>query len=446
MKLLKSKDLFNPIRKYWETIRCKDIDVFNETNELLLKNKLINTYNKNIDVAMYHSINYYDNINILLMINITKNNSYNYYIEHLKDTHILYGIKTLNIKFNILKNILYQIQYQYIKDYDILLKTIKKDYPFYEKFKLDYIEVNILILCNRKNNEIILNDLNDKIIYFTNDLYKKKVISSIFFNEKSLEILEKQNLRNILSKEYETNIEDFKKLLQIYKNYDHITQEKFLIFSSTLFMVLGIRKNNDIDLYIDETEYNYELQKSFEKNKIDYTIKNTQSWPSHWDKWLDEWANLCNAKYFEEILGFQEYHFYFCGIKITNLNVDIPRRQIRKRPASNADLIMLNNIFDLNIKIPEILDTYIEYKKIEKLSEKDKDVLLKNGAIYDEENREYKIERKTNKDIFLFKVKEYLKNRYNHEIELKELKYIFKIEDKIKKIRIKKNINNLKLK
>ena len=50
------------------------------------------------------------------------------------------------------------------------------------------------------------------------------------------------------------------------------------------------------------------------------------------------------------------------------------------------------------------------------------------------------------KDIFLFKVKEYLKNRYNHEIELKELKYIFKIEDKIKKIRIKKNINNLKLK
>ena len=109
MKILKSKYLFNPLRKYWETIRCKDIDVFNETNELLLKNKLINTYNKNIDVAMYHSINYYDNINILLMINITKNNSYNYYIEHLKDTHILYGIKTLNIKFNILKNILYYI-------------------------------------------------------------------------------------------------------------------------------------------------------------------------------------------------------------------------------------------------------------------------------------------------------------------------------------------------
>ena len=40
--------------------------------------KLINSYNKYIDNACYHTVNYYENINLLMSVNLSKKEIYNY--------------------------------------------------------------------------------------------------------------------------------------------------------------------------------------------------------------------------------------------------------------------------------------------------------------------------------------------------------------------------------
>lgn len=439
--LLKKEELFEPIKKYWTSIGCKDIELYDETNKILSCNKLINTYNKYIDNAIYHTINYYENINLLMSVNLSKKKIYNYYANYLKSSHILYGIKTVNVKFDILYKILYQIQYQNIYDYDKLMEEISKDYSFINNHESDNIEINILILVNRKDEKIVLEEVKDSILFFSHDSYRKKVISSIFFNQNSLKFLEMQDLKNLLTEKFKNNLEEFHKLKEDLVTYNYFTQEKIMLCSSIILMLLGLRINNDTDIYVDKVTEKDEIINNFKKiNNLDFVVKNSEYWPSHWDSWLDEWAQKCGAKYFEEIIGFNDYCFYFCGVKIMDLNVDIIRRKTRNRPASSADLIMLNNKYYMNICIPKINDTYYEYKKVENLTDKEMNKLVDNGAIYDENNREYKIEKKTNINNFIIKVQEYLLNRYQQNMSIDEIKKILNLKNKVLKIKVKNKI------
>jgi len=381
MSILQNKEaLFQPIKDYWEYVGCKNIHLFDEINKILNDNKLINHYNSHIDNACYHSINYYDNINLMLFINLSKSKSYNYYVQYLKDTHKIYGIKTMNISFQLLPKILYQIKYQHIDNYYDLMKNINEDYPFVEKYNKEYIEINILFLINRQSNVYIpvhsLDLNNDDLQYisiYNRDNYQKKVISSIFYNENSIKFLELQNLQKILSKDFQSNLVEFHKIKEEFLKYDYFTQENIMICSSTILMLLGMRKNNDIDVYIDNVKNPDKLIHHFKSmSNLDFQVKNTEHWPIYWDKWLDEWAQKSGAKYFEEIVGFHEYHFHYCGIKFISIDVDIQRRITRRRPASCADIFMLNKIHNMNITMPTIPEKKNKLQSVEKLSEKEK--------------------------------------------------------------------------
>src|SRR6056300_982104 len=241
MSLLERKeDLFEPIKKYWENIGCKNIEVYEEINEILSKNKLINSYNKYIDNACYHTINYYQNINLLMSVNLSKKEIYNYYVKKMKTTHILYGIKTLQVKFDILFNILYQIQYQHIYDYDELVKQIHKDYLFCNDYESENIEINVLLLVNRKDEKIVLENMKDSILFYAENSYIKRIISSIFFNHNSLKFMEMQNLKNVLSEKYKKSLHEFHQLKENIFTYNYFTQEKIMICSSTILMLLGL--------------------------------------------------------------------------------------------------------------------------------------------------------------------------------------------------------------
>lgn len=434
MSILQNKqELFNPIKDYWSILGCKDITLYEETNRILSENKLINSYNKYIDNACYHSINYYDNMNLLMCINLSKKESYSYFSKNLSYTHILYGIKTLKLDKNLIPKILYQIQYQHIINYYDLMKEIINDYPFYEKYKNDEIEINVLILVNKKDINVILDKDDDNIILFSNTKDKKKVMSSIFYNDNSLKFLEMQNIENMLSTDYQNNLKTFHEIKNKFMEYDYFTQENIMINSSTILMLLGFRKNNDIDIYIDKVKNSEKIIETCSKfENIDLSVKNTHLWPNYWDTWLDEWAQKAGAKYFEEIVGFNDYHFYYCGLKLMNIHVDIQRRIVRSRPASLTDLYMLNKTYNMNIMLPKIPDTFYEYKSVENLSEKEKDKILEQGGIYNSENREYKIERKTNVNSYLKKIQEYLNDRYNKELSIDDIKSIFIVKKKIK--------------
>lgn len=439
MSILQNKqELFNPVKEYWEDLKCKDLKLYDETNKILEDNKLINKYNKHIDNACFHTINYYENVNLLMCVNLSKKESYNYYLNNLKNSHKLYGIKNINIRFNVLHKILYQIKYFDIYNYYDLMKKINNDYLFYSEYDKEYIEINILMLINKKYDTFILEEKENSILLYSNNKYQKKVISSIFYNENSINFIEKQNIEKLLSSKYEDNLKEIFGLKDEISKYDHFTQENILICSSSILMILGLRKNNDIDVYVDNVKNKEELMKTLNNiNNLDFKMKGTDNWPKYWDTWLDEWAQKCGAKYFEEIVGFQDYHFYFCGVKFMDLKVDVQRRIYRQRPAASTDIIMLNKIFNLNISIPEIPEVFYEYKSLLKLSESDKDKLIEEGAIYNPENREYKIEKKTNINNYLFKVQEYLKIRYNQDYSIEDIKNIFNIFNKKTRVKIK---------
>jgi len=297
-------------------------------------------------------------------------------------------------------------------------------------------------LIKRNSKNIKLDNTNT--IYFADTKKKKIDTASLFYCDQSLEFTKQQDLKKLLSSSFSENLKVFHDIKKFIQTMDDITQQKIMLYSSMVLFLLGLRINNDIDVYIHtiDNENKMKISDYFNsKENIDYSIKGTQKWPTHWDEWLDEWANKCGASYFEEILGFQDYHYYFCGIKIISLDVDIQRRIVRERPASYTDLIMINKKLDKNITLPKIPLKNIRYLKLDQLKEDEKEKYRISNHEYDSEKREYKIETKIDKSKFVNTILNYLKHRYETEMTQDEINKLLKIKNENKiKIKIKKKI------
>ena len=441
MKLTTKNDLFKCYHDIFKTIGCKNIKMNEEINQLMEDNKIITEYSSNINQACYHSVIHYDNIHLMLMYNQNRKESYDYYVEKCKSNFLLYGIKSITIKMNQLPSILYQLQYQEITEYEKLIEEIKKMYLFFNDSDDEIIEIQLLMLIKRNSKNIKIENTNT--IYYADTKKKKVDVASLFYCDQSLEFTKQQDLKKLLSSSFSENLKVFHKIKTFIQTMDDITQQKIMLFSSMVLFLLGLRLNNDIDVYIHtiDTDSKTKISDYFNSIKIiDYSIKGTQKWPTHWDEWLDKWANKCGACYFEEILGFQDYHYYFCGIKIISLDVDIQRRIVRERPASFTDLIMINKKLSRNITLPKIPSNNVRYVKLDELKEDEKEKYRISKHEYDSEKREYKIETKVDKNYFVNTILNYLKHRYEIEMTQDEINKLLKIKNENKiKIKIKKN-------
>ena len=226
-----------------------------------------------------------------------------------------------------------------------------------------------------------------------------------------------------------------------------------MLFSSIVLYLIGNREINDLDLYIDNIEPEIaEKVKQFDEDEmykyIEYSMKGNESkWPLHWNSWLDEWARKSGAKYFEEIISCQRFHFYFLGVKIISLNCDIQRRIIRNRPRATADLIALRKRYVIpkfpKIPAPEIFRD--EFQCVKDKTEEEIRELIRNGAIYNPENKEIKITTRNDIDRFINTVIWALKERYKMIFTVDEVRYelnmpLLNINSELrKKIIIKKN-------
>lgn len=457
MMLRNKKDLFQPIKELWNQVDYKDHELNEQVNDILSKNKIMTHYTSQLNQACHVSALVYNNVNLVLLINTTAKKSYDYYLSYLRGTHLLYGIKSIEIEKKAFMNALYQLKYQMIDNYDFLIGSILKDYPFLKNINEDdFIDIQLLFLINKGNFDIDENNKNHTYIV-GQDLYDKQLISSIFYCENSIELLEKQHLENIFK--YQDSLKLFHKYKEFVLEQSLDIQHKMMMYSSTVLYVHGLRKNNDIDVYIHTLKNNdiqdkvidfFHSEDVIDKN--DYVIKGSSMWPTHWDKWIDEWARKCGALYFEEILGNNKYHFYFCGVKMVSLHVDIQRRLVRceeQRPASFADLIMINKILFKNIKIPQIKETTIRHKKRGEISDEEYKKLMEDkDVIYEEEFSQFKIMKKNDKKKFLNTIRKYLHERYEYQTSIDDLKTLLNVrfikeekgiskESKLKKIKFK---------
>ena len=435
MILNKFEDIIKPLEETWKRLNYKNITIKNKLNMIVNNKKLIHNFDDDIDNFILYALQYYDNLNSFVIFGKNKEESYKYYLEHYSKDYSIYGIKYISLKSSLIHKIIYQLLFprMIIKSKNDLYNFIQDKYKFlYNNIdKNKDIDITLLILCKKDlKKKYPLNDVinNEYCIYIPNTKEEICICSSLFFSQNSLSFMEKQNFDYFLIKE----MDDSKKMFLKYRNWlnnnvDICYQSQFMLFSSIVLYLLGHRQMSDLDLYIhDIPDELKEKTKEFSTNTIfsyiDYSIKNTEKWPRHWDTWLDIWAQKCGAKYFEEILGNPKYHFYFLGVKIISLDCDVVRRLERCRPRAVADLISLKKRYSYDVIIPTINEKSYKYISILDKSENEINELIKEGGILNEKNSEVCIEYYTDIPKFINTVIYALHTRYRMTFSINEIK------------------------
>ena len=274
------------------------------------------------------------------------------------------------------------------------------------------------------NNKIKLNTIYLKSKqYITTNFLETVEISKLYFNKNSLEFLDKQNLKNFMSFKFWKSRVMFQTIRKwIYKNISLDEHEHIIFFSSIVLYLYGLRNCNDIDLiiYKNINKFNDITNTMINKDFIDsdlfffldISVKGTQKWKDHWNIWLNEWSKLCNYDTFDDIIYNPNNYFYFMGMKIISLNVDIVRRIKRNRPRSFADLYVIKKNIYNELKLPIIPKKEEVYLKIKDLDrDKIKEILM-NGGKHHKNCKELIIYKDIDETKFLNTMIWCLKERY----------------------------------
>ena len=245
------------------------------------------------------------------------------------------------------------------------------------------------------------------LIYQPINRCEKLTVSTTFFNQTSLDFLDKQLLSSFLNLKFKRSRYIFLKYRDWLFNNTLLTdQPKYMLFSSVVLFLLGLRNCNDLDLYVDRIKDD-DVEKIDENlisneafNFMDISIKGTKYWKHYWDRWLMEWSTNVGASSFNEILSNPKYHFHFLGVKIISIECDIKRRQLRNRPRAIADLIALNQMLGMKITIPRMPRNIYTYQNLNEISEDELSNLIKKGGKVIKENNEVELIEKVDKDRF----------------------------------------------
>jgi len=236
-----------------------------------------------------------------------------------------------------------------------------------------------------------------------------------FFNNKTIEFLEKINKENITG--YHTNLNDFFVFLgNLRKNVGTKNRLGTIIASSISLQAYNIRASKDLDTVILHPNYDKEKVKSNlteMASKMDFLDPYIHNIYDDWDGidktdmyMVDQIAAPEKINFYDIIVN-PDYHYYFFGIKLIDLNYDLKYRAIRRFPKNVADLILVKNKID--IKIPkikpleeliimemdyngkDIVNRYSQYQFIEKV----KNYLYRFGLVLDHDTVENEIKQIT---------------------------------------------------
>lgn len=204
--------------------------------------------------------------------------------------------------------------------------------------------------------------------------------SQIFYNDNTLDMIQKVDLSRHLHigmRRCRTYVQTFKKWWQYKVN--PIDQLRFMVFSSAILYSYGVRDCNDLDIYLSAGHPKLSKSKTPNLDKevdaiainpktklhfIDLSSPGYDDWipkerREHWNRWfLSEFPKAFGAKNMDETIFNPQFHFYFMGLKLIYWNADIVRRQLRKRPASYADLIAINQLTNQKVEIPPLPETF----------------------------------------------------------------------------------------
>ena len=442
MKLKKFNELSKPIYDKWNNYNYNNFERRSNIECLLQKKKLIVNFKGVINEMFLDALINYDNLNTILFYGISKVKLFAYYSNNLADYTTIYGIKEISLSHQQLIAFFYQI---YFDDKYFNFRKIKDIENFISKKmgKKKTYKFNILIFKNKEGHNLdpILKESN-LFYYYSKYRLQKIILNTILFNHKSLEMLNKINVLKFMNnfKQSRKFFLKYRKIL--FEKVNHMDHHKFMVFSSINLYLLGLRDMNDLDVYVDILD-NMKTKNSLDKlirvksdnEFIDFSIKGTQFWQPYWNTWLPEWARLCGTFSFNNILVDSKFHYYWLGVKIIAPMCDIQRRIHRNRPRAYGDLIILKREKLFNFRLPTPSFTKKEFKMISDLNEEELNECLRNEWKYvSKKNIEIFKEEKIDRTKFLSTIKWWLKEKYNFEVTVNDIKDILNVRPERKKI------------
>lgn len=443
MEISKFKDLSIPLFKKWEEYSYDNCEKKSEINCLITKKKLITRFTSTVNEMFMDSLLYFKNLDIILFPNISKLELYSIYSNNLKKYITPYGIRELSLTHKQFQGLTYQIFYdsklkfKSVNDIDNKIKEFIGKQRLFPRYK-----ISLIIFKQNKKLKKKLEDIG--LSYFKpSNILEKSVLSTILLNNKSLEFLNKFNINSFISRFKESKRYFLKYRKFLYENIESSDHHKFMIFSSTCLYLLGLRKMNDLDLYVSDLTRNVNTEELKEKilskvtdeeyNFMDFSVENTKYWKKYWKIWLPEWARLCGTHSFNNILVDSNYHFYWLGVKVISPEVDIQRRIHRNRPRAYGDLIVLKreNLYKFDLPTPTFLKN--EFKLVSELKMDELINYLDNGWEY-RDNKRIEIYKETEIDRtrFISTVVWWLKKMYKFEVTANDVRDILRIKSNIK--------------
>jgi hypothetical protein len=311
--------------------------------------------------------------------------------------------RTLKLKKEELRGILYWENKRIITNAKNLVVY------FYNKRQDKFIDD---IFFMKKRIEFIVN--SQTIISIGENNRESILYASLLLNPSNFEYFNSMNWDRFLTLGNSGKIMISKIRDYLLRNISHpMDMKRFLIFSSMILYLYGLRKPNDVDIL------GYDLPKPYGKTASLYNtfassdkrilnigelqVRGYRDWrvgfsKEYLNEWFGyEWANLFGARNMEDMIFNPRYYLSLMGVKILILKGDMERRIIRYRATSYADIIGYNYYLRDKIKIEEPPYKYI-IKGEEKSYETEEDIIL-----------------------LLKKIKNYLKNRYNIKLSMKNI-------------------------
>lgn len=208
---------------------------------------------------------------------------------------------------------------------------------------------------------------------------------------------------------------------------DAMNMKRFLIFSSMILFLYGLRRPSDIDILgYDKPKSDKNINRLYDEyasqdRRIlgigELQVRGYGDWREGGKKeylnvWFGyEWARKFGARDMEDMIFNPRYYVSLVGLKVITLSADMERRRIRYRPAAYADMLAYNYFMPEPMEIEPPPKRYIvqgEEKSYETVGE------IKE---------------------LLRKIKCYLKLRYDIRMTIEELGGELGVSEKIREVR-----------
>jgi hypothetical protein len=328
--------------------------------------------NETLDHIVSEYIRFRENTFVItLWPNATKMNNINKLLELLYEHGHVYYIKKINLHRTAAQNLIYQL-YSDTHRLSTLDKIKEKlDYIGWEKDAVMSIKVIVfehnstvpisgsmaplkqmirdIFVKNQKGTKL----RGDDFVHINDNFFQTIEYTKIFFNKNSLKALHFQDLNNHLDKSmgkgrvYMNTVKKW-----IIENVHPYDQDRFIFMGSTVLYAYGIRVCRDVDglvsprpeLNDSKTPFFLEkIRKSFyEKSSkfffADIGVQDTALWKNSWDVKDKKWFDLIGIKHRDELIFDPKNYFYFNGIKMVTLLINVKRRVLRKKVTDYGDL------------------------------------------------------------------------------------------------------------